>query len=68
MGKLMKDATFSLASAKYTAGDFGSMVRENVSEATIKVRMGTENAMGVVRIYCSFSSILSFFVLAFRQL
>mmetsp|Transcript_22966 Transcript_22966/g.39075 ORF Transcript_22966/g.39075 Transcript_22966/m.39075 type:complete len:236 (+) Transcript_22966:37-744(+) len=47
MGSLMKDATFSLASAKYAAGDFGAMVREHVNEATIKVRMGTENAMGV---------------------
>ena len=46
-GELLRDASFSLAAATYAAGDFGSTVRENVSEASVKVRMGTENAMGV---------------------
>jgi vacuolar-type H+-ATPase subunit D/Vma8 len=47
MGSLMRDASFSLASAKFTAGDFGPTVRESAREPTMKVRMGTENAMGV---------------------
>ena len=44
---MLRDASFALAAAKYAAGDFGATVRENVAEATVKVRMGTENAMGV---------------------
>lgn len=47
MGSLMRDASFSLASAKYSAGDFGPTVREGAREPSMKVRMGTENAMGV---------------------
>merc|ERR1712072_527317 len=47
MGTLMRDASFSLAAATYAAGNFSPTVRENAGEATVKVRMGTENAMGV---------------------
>ena len=47
MGELMRDASFSLAAAKYAAGEFAPTVRESASVASIKVRMATENAMGV---------------------
>jgi vacuolar-type H+-ATPase subunit D/Vma8 len=47
MGELMRDASFSLAAAKYAAGEFAPTVRESASVASVKVRMATENAMGV---------------------
>jgi len=47
MGELMRDASFSLAAAKYAAGEFGPTVRENAGAPAVKVRMATENAMGV---------------------
>jgi len=47
MGDLMRDASFSLAAAKYAAGDFAPVVRESAGQSLVKVRMATENAMGV---------------------
>jgi len=47
MGTTMRDASFSLAAAKYAAGDFSNSVIENVQNANISVRMTTENVAGV---------------------
>ena len=46
MGEVMKEAAFSLAEAKFTAGDFGHTVVQNVSRAQVKVRMKKENVVG----------------------
>ncbi|CAJ0578796.1 unnamed protein product, partial [Mesorhabditis spiculigera] len=47
MGEVMKDAAFSLAEAKFTAGDFSHTVIQNVSQAQWRVRMKKENVVGV---------------------
>uniref|UniRef100_A0A914V3I0 V-type proton ATPase subunit D n=1 Tax=Plectus sambesii TaxID=2011161 RepID=A0A914V3I0_9BILA len=47
MGEVMKEAAFSLAEAKFTAGDFGHTVVQNVARAQVKVRMKRENVVGV---------------------
>jgi len=47
MGKEMRDAHFSLASAKYHAGDFSNAVLEGVSEATYKIKIEEDNVAGV---------------------
>jgi len=47
MGQVMKEAAFSLAEAKFTAGDFGHLVVQNVSSAQCRVRMKKENVVGV---------------------
>ena len=38
---------FSLAGAKYSAGEFGHVVIQNVKNATFKVRLTQENVAGV---------------------
>ncbi|CAD6188431.1 unnamed protein product [Caenorhabditis auriculariae] len=47
MGEVMKEAAFSLAEAKFTAGDFSHTVIQNVSQAQYRVRMKKENVVGV---------------------
>jgi len=47
MGDVMKEAAFSLAEAKFTAGDFSHTVIQNVSQAQYRVRMKKENVVGV---------------------
>ncbi|XP_039260129.1 V-type proton ATPase subunit D-like [Styela clava] len=47
MGDVMKEASFSLAEAKFTGGDFCTVVLQNVSKAQIKVRTKKENVAGV---------------------
>lgn len=47
MGELMRDAAFSLAQAKYSAGDFGGYVLQHVDKAHTWVRSKTENVAGV---------------------
>ncbi|GAB1601468.1 V-type proton ATPase subunit D-like [Argonauta hians] len=47
MGDIMKEATFSLAEAKFTTGDFNHIVLQNVNKAQIKVRSKKENVAGV---------------------
>jgi V-type H+-transporting ATPase subunit D len=47
MGDVMKEAAFSLAEAKFTAGDFSHTVVQNVSQAQYRVRMKKENVVGV---------------------
>lgn len=48
MGEVMKEAAFSLAEAKFTAGDFSHTVLQNVSKAQCKVRAKRDNVAGVV--------------------
>jgi V-type H+-transporting ATPase subunit D len=47
MGEVMKEAAFSLAEAKFTAGDFSHTVVQNVSRAQCKVRAKKDNVAGV---------------------
>lgn len=46
MGDVMKEASFSLAEAKFTGGDFSHTVLQNVTRAQIKVRTKKENVAG----------------------
>ena len=47
MGVVMKEAAFSLAETKFSGGDFGPVVLQNVSKAQMKVRSRKENVAGV---------------------
>lgn len=47
MGELMKSAAFSLAEAKFTAGDFSHTVLQNVNKSQLKVKMKRDNVAGV---------------------
>ena len=47
MGDVMKEASFSLAEAKFTTGDFNHIVLQNVNKAQIKVRSKRENVAGL---------------------
>jgi len=47
MGEVMKQAAFSLAEAKFTAGDFGHVVLQNANKAQIKVKSRKDNVAGV---------------------
>lgn len=46
MGEIMKEASFSLAEAKFTTGDFNHIVLQNVNKAQIKVRSKKDNVAG----------------------
>lgn len=46
MGEVLREASFSLAKAKFTAGDFSNIVIQNVSHAQHRVLMKTENVVG----------------------
>uniref|UniRef100_A0A8C9ZSV2 V-type proton ATPase subunit D n=1 Tax=Sander lucioperca TaxID=283035 RepID=A0A8C9ZSV2_SANLU len=47
MGEVMREAAFSLAEAKFTAGDFTTTVIQNVNKAQVKVRAKKDNVAGV---------------------
>ncbi|XP_054153979.1 V-type proton ATPase subunit D-like [Oppia nitens] len=47
MGDVMKEASFSLAEAKFTSGDFNAIVLQNVTKAQIKVKCKKDNVAGV---------------------
>uniref|UniRef100_A0A8C4R4E1 V-type proton ATPase subunit D n=1 Tax=Eptatretus burgeri TaxID=7764 RepID=A0A8C4R4E1_EPTBU len=47
MGEVMREAAFSLAEAKFTAGDFSPMVIQNVTKAQVKVKAKKDNVAGV---------------------
>eukprot|EP00096_Caligus_rogercresseyi_P015014 TRINITY_DN746_c0_g1_i1.p1 TRINITY_DN746_c0_g1~~TRINITY_DN746_c0_g1_i1.p1 ORF type:complete len:254 (+),score=124.27 TRINITY_DN746_c0_g1_i1:89-850(+) len=47
MGEVMKEASFSLAEAKFASGDFSHAVLQNVNKAQIKVRTRKDNVAGV---------------------
>ena len=46
MGDVMKEASFSLAEAKFATGDFNHLVLQNVNKAQIKVRTKKDNVAG----------------------
>ena len=46
MGDVMKEASFSLAEAKFATGDFNHLVLQNVNKAQIKVRSKKDNVAG----------------------
>uniref|UniRef100_A0A8C7DCZ9 V-type proton ATPase subunit D n=1 Tax=Oncorhynchus kisutch TaxID=8019 RepID=A0A8C7DCZ9_ONCKI len=43
MGEVMREAAFSLAEAKFAAGDFSTTVIQNVNKAKVKVRAKKDN-------------------------
>lgn len=47
MGDVMKEASFSLAEAKFVMGDFNQAVLQNVSKARLKIRTRKDNVAGV---------------------
>ncbi|KFD61760.1 hypothetical protein M514_03230 [Trichuris suis] len=47
MGDVMKEASFSLAEAKFTAGDFSHTVLQNIGRAQVKVKTRKDNVAGV---------------------
>jgi len=47
MGEVMKEASFSLAEAKFATGDFNQAVLQNVSKAQIKIKTKKDNVAGV---------------------
>uniref|UniRef100_A0A8C9VVK1 V-type proton ATPase subunit D n=1 Tax=Scleropages formosus TaxID=113540 RepID=A0A8C9VVK1_SCLFO len=46
MGEVMREAAFSLAEAKFAAGDFSTTVIQNVNKAQVKVRAKKDNVAG----------------------
>ncbi|CAB1339880.1 unnamed protein product [Coregonus sp. 'balchen'] len=46
MGEVMREAAFSLAEAKFAAGDFSTTVIQNVNKAKVKVRAKKDNVAG----------------------
>lgn len=46
MGEVMKEASFSLAEAKFATGDFNQVVLQNVQKAQIKIRTKKDNVAG----------------------
>merc|ERR1712141_651894 len=47
MGDVMKEASFSLAEAKFVMGDFNQPVLQNVNKARLKIRTQKDNVAGV---------------------
>ncbi|XP_023344360.1 V-type proton ATPase subunit D [Eurytemora carolleeae] len=47
MGEIMKEASFSLAEAKFASGDFNHAVLQNVNKAQIKIKTRNDNVAGV---------------------
>jgi len=47
MGDVMKEASFSLAEAKFTMGDFNHLVLQNANKAQLKVKSKKDNVAGV---------------------
>lgn len=47
IGEVMREAAFSLAEAKFTAGNFSTTVIQNVNKAHVKVRAKRDNVAGV---------------------
>ena len=56
MGDVMKEASFSLAEAKFVLGDFNQPVLTNVNKARLKIRTRKDNVAGVnLPVFESFS-------------
>lgn len=47
MGEVMREASLSLAEAKFTMGDFSQQILQNVNKASIKVKARRDNVAGV---------------------
>ncbi|KAB0341026.1 hypothetical protein FD755_024508 [Muntiacus reevesi] len=47
MGEVMREAAFSLAEAKFTAGDFSTTVSQNVNKAQVRIGAKKDNVAGV---------------------
>jgi len=47
MGDVMKDCAFSLAEAKFQAGEFNQQILQNVTKAQTKIRTKKDNVAGV---------------------
>lgn len=47
MGEVMREASLSLAEAKFTMGDFSQQILQNVNRASIKVKARRDNVAGV---------------------
>jgi len=47
MGDYMKEASFSLAEAKFAMGDFNHLVLQNVSKAQLKLKIKKDNVAGL---------------------
>lgn len=47
----MKEASFSLAEAKFTSGDINHMVLQNVNKAQLKVRSKKDNVAGIIEMF-----------------
>jgi len=47
MGDYMKEASFSLAEAKFAMGDFNHLVLQNVSKAQLKLKTKRDNVAGI---------------------
>lgn len=47
MGEVMKEASFSLAEAKFATGEINQVVLQNVTKAQIKIRTKKDNVAGV---------------------
>jgi V-type H+-transporting ATPase subunit D len=46
MGEVMREAALSLAEAKYTMGDFGQQILQDVDYASVKITAKRENIVG----------------------
>ena len=47
MGVVMREAALSLAETKFTMGDFGQQILQNVNKASIKIKAKKDNVAGV---------------------
>lgn len=47
MGEVMKEASFSLAEAKFATGDFNQVVLQNVTKAWLKIKTKRDNVAGI---------------------
>ena len=56
MGDVMKEASFSLAEAKFATGHFSHLVLQNVNKAQIKVRSKNDNVAGMPELITDFNN------------
>lgn len=46
MGEVMREASFTMAEAKFAMGDFNSLVLQNTDKAQLKVKSRRDNVAG----------------------
>ena len=49
MATVISEAAFSLAEARFTSGDFGQQIMQNVSKSVIRVKSKKENVAGRIQ-------------------